>query len=57
MGIAGKTFGELFMERKTAYEKYADIVVTRNINRANDAQKVIEEIISGWGIYCEAISY
>ena len=45
MGIEGKTFEQLFDERKQLYEKYAESTVTRNSLRNNDAQLVAEQIL------------
>jgi shikimate kinase len=45
MGIEGKTFEQLFDERKPLYEKYAESTVTRNSLRNNDAQLVAEQIL------------
>ncbi|MDG1525830.1 MAG: shikimate kinase [Candidatus Thalassarchaeaceae archaeon] len=45
MGIEGKTFEQLFVERKPLYEKYAQSTVTRNSLRNNDAQLVAEQIL------------
>ena len=44
MGIEGKTFEQLFVERKPLYEKYAQSTVTRNSLRNNDAQLMAEQI-------------
>jgi shikimate kinase len=45
MGIEGKTFEQLFVERKPLYEKYAQSTVTRNSLRNNDAQLVAQQIL------------
>ena len=45
MGIEGKTFKQLFDERRPLYEKYAQSTVTRNNLRNNDAQVVAEQIL------------
>ena len=45
MGIEGKTFEQLFAERKPLYEKYAQSTVTRNNLRDNDAQLMAEQIL------------
>ena len=45
MGIEGKTFEQLFVERKPLYEKYAQSTVTRNNIRNNDAELVAEQIL------------
>ena len=45
MGIEGKTFEQLFTERQPLYEKYAQIMVTRNSFRNNDAGLVAEQIL------------
>ena len=45
MGIEGKTFEQLFAERKPLYEKYRQSMVTRNSFRNNDARLVAEQIL------------
>jgi shikimate kinase len=45
MGIAGKTFEQLFAERQPLYERYAEITVTRNSLRDHDALRIAEEIL------------
>ena len=45
MGIEGKTFEQLFIERKPLYEKYAQSTVTRNSLRNNDAELMVEQIL------------
>jgi len=45
MGIEGKTFKQLFVERRPLYEKYAQFTVTRNSLRNDDAQLVAEQIL------------
>jgi shikimate kinase len=44
-GMEGKTFEQLFDERKPLYEKYADTTISRDISRDNDIELVITEII------------
>ena len=44
-GIEGKTFEQLFDERKPLYEKYAQSTVTRNSLRNNDAELVAQQIL------------
>ncbi len=45
MGIEGKTFKQLFVERQPLYEKYAQFTVTRNSIRNNDARLIAEQIL------------
>ena len=45
MGIEGKTFKQLFIERQPLYEKYAQSTVTRDRFRNNDARLVAEQIL------------
>ena len=45
MGIEGKTFKQLFIERQPLYEKYAQFTVTRNSICNNDVRLVAEQIL------------
>ena len=45
MGIEGKTFEQLFDERKPLYEKYAQSTVTRYSLRNNDAELVADKYL------------
>jgi shikimate kinase len=45
MGIEGKTFEQLFDERRPLYEKYAQSTVIRNSSRDNDAQLIVNQIL------------
>jgi shikimate kinase len=45
MGIEGKTFEQLFDERRPLYEKYAQSTVIRNSSRNNDAQLLANQIL------------
>ena len=45
MGIKGKTFEQLFDERRPLYEKYAQSTVIRNSSRDNDARVIANQIL------------
>jgi shikimate kinase len=45
MGVEGKTFEQLFDERRSLYEKYAQSTVIRNNSRNNDARLIANQIL------------